>query len=112
MNPQVVEVLQASPWPGNLRQMHNVLRTAVVLLDCGEELTLDHLPEDFLAQSEVPVRALSVATADDQPLLSQVEIQVIRKTVAECRGNLSAAARKLGICRNTLYRKLGHPEGH
>jgi transcriptional regulator of acetoin/glycerol metabolism len=35
-----------------------------------------------------------------------VEILAIRRTVQECGGNISAAARKLGICRNTLYRKL------
>jgi transcriptional regulator of acetoin/glycerol metabolism len=112
MSPQVVEILQASPWPGNLRQMHNVLRTAVVLLGEGEEITLDHLAEDFLAQCELPRVAPAAAAASDPSLLSELETQAIRRTVADCGGNLSAAARRLGICRNTLYRKLGPGGGH
>ena len=96
--------------------MHNVLRTAVVLLGLDNEITEDHLSEDFLEQyqqtSSLPVNRkteeaeTSTPAIIDLPNLKSLEMLTIRKTVQECGGNISAAARKLGICRNTLYRKL------
>jgi len=106
MSPEVTRMLQASPWPGNIRQMHGVLRTAVVLMGQGDEMTLDHLSEDFLEQCDQAQAQVAEAVTLDQPLLSQVEEHAIRRAMTECEGNLSAAARRLGICRNTLYRKL------
>jgi transcriptional regulator with PAS, ATPase and Fis domain len=116
LSQEVTDIFVRYPWPGNIRQMHNVLRTAVVLLGIDNEITVDHLSEDFLEQYQqcvsLPVspetgeEAAPVPDSGDLPYLSRVEMLAIQKTVRECGGNISAAARKLGICRNTLYRKL------
>lgn len=110
---EVLDIFDSHPWPGNIRQMHNVLRTAVALLGHDDEITVEHLSEDFLEQCR-PIGSLSGETEEsdvaasrmDEPTsLDHLEMLAIRKAVDECGGNFSAAARRLGISRNTLYRK-------
>jgi transcriptional regulator of acetoin/glycerol metabolism len=105
----VLEILDNHPWPGNIRQMHSLLRTALALLDDDNEVTTEHLPDDFLDQyHEWLAQTRNEATCiDDAPLsLEEVERRTIKNTLRECGDNISAAARRLGIGRNTLYRKL------
>lgn len=100
-------------WPGNLRQLSNALTTAVALLDQGERvITWDHLPDDLrmeldaadqLASRRTALREVSVS---EEETLRALSFSVIEKTLEACRGNVSAAARRLGISRNTLYRRL------
>ncbi|MCB1917137.1 MAG: sigma-54-dependent Fis family transcriptional regulator [Rhodocyclaceae bacterium] len=114
-------------WPGNIRELQNVVRVALAL--CGEDeatITPQHLPEDFLAAATNPaapglagpatphvpgVAAARQPTAagegEERESLAAIERQAIARLLDECGGNLSAAARRLGISRNTLYRKLG-----
>lgn len=113
LSPEVVDIFENHPWPGNIRQMHNVLRTAVALLGHDDVITVEHLPEDFLEQfqkSELPVNEPPVtetggSVAEEPISLDYLEMMAIRKAVQECGGNISAAARRLGISRNTLYRR-------
>jgi transcriptional regulator of acetoin/glycerol metabolism len=117
LSADVVKVLTNHPWPGNIRQMHNVLKTAMALMGDGEAITLEHLSEDFLEQYHKDERhsgdtehmGKSSSIADGSTSLNHFEMLAIRKAVEECGGNISAAARRLGISRNTLYRKW---QGH
>jgi transcriptional regulator of acetoin/glycerol metabolism len=110
---EVLEIFDRHPWPGNIRQMHNVLRTAVALLGPDDEIKIEHLSEDFLEQCQQVKRQLGdmdkddigVPRMDELTSLDHLEMLAIRKAVEECGGNISAAARRLGISRNTLYRK-------
>ena len=99
--------MAAYRWPGNLRQLHNALRTAVALLAAGEcEIGFAHLPDD-LADDLRTRRAHDTARqAAAEASLRTQEADTIARVVETCRGNLSEAARRLGISRNTLYRKL------
>lgn len=94
------------PWPGNLRQLHNAIRVAVALLDADERIvTLDHLSEEILetaGDGQVGPRALSRQGAD----LRTTTRSAIDQALESTGGNVSAAARLLGISRNTLYRRL------
>jgi transcriptional regulator of acetoin/glycerol metabolism len=110
---EVLDIFDRHPWPGNIRQMHNVLRTALALLGHDDEITVEHLSEDFLEQCR-PVERISddmekgdigASIMDEPTSLDHLEMLAIRKAVEECGGNISAAARRLGISRNTLYRK-------
>ena len=119
ITPDLLSALAAYPWPGNLRQYASVLRTAIALLDPGET-TVDwpHLPDDMLAllrpaaASQVvapPATALTAAgpaMGPDQKL-ADISRAAVQQAIQNARGNLSAAARQLGISRQTLYRKLG-----
>jgi transcriptional regulator of acetoin/glycerol metabolism len=114
LDSEVTHIFEKHAWPGNIRQMHSVLRTSVALLGYDNEITVEHLPEDFLEQSmpgnHLPVRMESGGTASlrasDGTSLGQLEKNAIHNAVRECRGNIAAAARRLGISRNTLYRKM------
>jgi len=101
IDPEALRALRAYAWPGNLRQLRNVLRLSIALLDGEETLGLTHVPTEIRGSR---VRATS---AD----LRAVQARLVRETVARHRGNISAAARELGITRTTLYRKLGVSQG-
>ncbi|HEY1392375.1 MAG TPA: sigma-54-dependent Fis family transcriptional regulator [Methylibium sp.] len=143
----VLPLLQAYQWPGNIRQLASVLRTAAVMAAGELQITRAHLSDDFIEDAEraslgaagTPGPAVSgfaapviepvarVAALDgegaatapgptaevptDAPAsapttLEELELQTIRRAVEEAGGNISVASKRLGISRNTIYRKL------
>ncbi|MBI3146806.1 MAG: sigma 54-interacting transcriptional regulator [Pseudogulbenkiania sp.] len=111
--PAVWQVFSRYHWPGNLRQLHGVLRALYALLEPGEMLQQEHLPEELLEampeeEAELsPLAApLALPAAAHGERLAEVELQLMRRVLADCNGNVSAAARRLGVSRNTLYRRL------
>jgi transcriptional regulator of acetoin/glycerol metabolism len=95
-------------WPGNLRQLANVLRTAVAMLDEHENLIgWQHLPDDLQEELQLIVRPSVSPLAGDVPddLRAQSDA-AIQRVVADSAGNMSEAARRLGVSRSTLYRRL------
>ena len=105
LSPEVAAAFASYRWPGNLRQLANVLRTACALVDdeapCIEAC---HLPDDLAAQLLHRPRARPVQDSESD-LRLQAD-RCVRQVVQTSQGNLSEAARRLGISRNTLYRKL------
>lgn len=119
-------------WPGNVRQLTNVLRTASVLAGHETEIGIEHLPDDFVeevqsAQATSPSETIHPASPSPQTSqpaaqqsgaaavqpagwagkgLQEVEIEAITQALARCNGNVSQAARLLGVSRNTIYRKV------
>ncbi|HNC52240.1 MAG TPA: sigma-54-dependent Fis family transcriptional regulator [Accumulibacter sp.] len=96
-------------WPGNLRQLANALRTACALVGEDEEIIgWQHLPDDLVEELRNRPRpkdnGASAPGAGNN--LRELSNGVIRKAIDGCRGNLSEAARRLGISRNTLYRRI------
>jgi sigma-54 dependent transcriptional regulator, acetoin dehydrogenase operon transcriptional activator AcoR len=102
-------------WPGNIRQLFNVIRVAIALLDDDESLiTESHLPEELFetivagppgaAQGFDPWAAAPLEGASSMDAISR---QAAMRALDAAGGNISSAARQLGISRNTLYRKLG-----
>jgi transcriptional regulator of acetoin/glycerol metabolism len=87
-------------WPGNIRQLEMVLRTALAMREPGETvLTLDHLPDSMLDD-------LSSSERPQSGSIRENELEMIRQSLDSHQGNVSAAADALGISRATLYRKL------
>jgi transcriptional regulator of acetoin/glycerol metabolism len=95
-------------WPGNLRQLANLLRTCCALLDEHEDcIDWSHLPDDMaaaLTAADAPVTPLDKSVAPED--LRQLSARCIQQALGLAQGNRSEAARRLGISRNTLYRKL------
>ncbi len=89
-------------WRGNVRELANVVERAVALTD-HEMIVLEDV-RDLL--NEPPSGDLLAAAADRQLSLDQVERAYIRKVLDASDGNVSRAARILGIDRRTMYRKL------
>jgi two-component system repressor protein LuxO len=110
----VKALFRALPWPGNVRQVLNVIRNIVVLND-GGRVTLDMLPDTLdrqidagpLARPPAPPlpEALTLEDLLGQPLAA-IERQVIEATLARHGGSIPRAARVLEVSPSTLYRKI------
>ena len=118
--PSLMAMLQQYPWPGNLRQCASVLRTTCAMLDPHEEvLEWHHLPDDFQDELRRTDRFSAPKETPHPPQnLDELSQSAIQQALESCRGNVSHAARTLGISRQTLYRKLAtrrerlaHPRG-
>ena len=101
------EILARHRWPGNLRQLRLVIRTAIALLGAGRVIERQHLPPRFLEESRPHSEQGTVAMTQSGPeSLDHIACQAMRNAVQECDGNIAAAARRLHISRTTLYRRL------
>ncbi len=107
-------LLEAYDWPGNVRQLHAVLFRAAVFCD-GEALTADSFPQllemlgDQGDRLESRQRGIGIMLyTDDGNLreLEDIEADIIRLAIGHYRGKMTEVARRLGIGRSTLYRKL------
>jgi len=103
LTPQAMEKLLKYSWPGNIRELMNAIERAVVLsrkeyLD-AEELVL------MMADNSVDVKTTQNRSLENSPL-EEVEKMTILEAINACSGNKSEAARRLGITRKTLRKKL------
>jgi len=155
---EVMRLIRAYHWPGNVRQLANVLRTAAVMAAGESRITREHLSDDFLedagaalaqqprafaagspssgvvsagvpsagpasppsaASASMPsghaaAPATAAPAANEVPAapaptgatLEEIELETIRRAVEAAGGNISEASKRLGISRNTIYRKL------
>ncbi len=120
LDPEVRALFRHHPWPGNLRQLSNLLRTAVIMAEDEGIIRRQHLPDDFiediehslgLAAAPTPAASplpLAAAAIPPQGRLEDLALLAIEDAISRNAGNISAAARELGISRATLYRKLPH----
>jgi transcriptional regulator with PAS, ATPase and Fis domain len=110
--PTIMALFRAHSWPGNFRQLTNLMRTAMVMAGDDHEIRLEHLPDDFLEDiahaSPTAGPTVMALPHDDLATLDDIELSVIQKSLAAHDGNVSATARALGVSRNTIYRKI-HP---
>ena len=110
--PEVMALLRRHHWPGNVRQLHNLLRTAVAMADDGV-ITPAHLPDDFLDElrerggpaTGAPPLGTAEEAVSGSPRLQDVTLDAMARMLHQHQGNVSAAARALGISRTTIYRK-------
>jgi two-component system response regulator HydG len=102
LTPAALEALRAYRWPGNVRELQNVVERSVVLLDRGQ-VNVEDLPLELSlgAAGAVPTEALPLNEATDR-----FERQIVLRTLNRVDGNLSEAARVLGLHRNSLKAKL------
>ncbi len=118
-SPEAEQVLMAFPWPGNVRQLQNVVRGITVLHD-GPAVTLSMLPP-MLLQNNAEARAFRTGllypaagadTGGDISPLWKVERTAIENAIALCEGNIPKAAALLEISPSTIYRKKMMWEKH
>ena len=102
-----LERLERHDWPGNVRELQNALRRAAAL--CGEgPIRAEHLPPGLGERAGASARRAGEAAQDAAEIetLEEVERRHVLRAVELCAGNLAEAARRLGVGRSTLYRKL------
>jgi DNA-binding NtrC family response regulator len=109
ITPEALKILSAYRWPGNIRQLKNVIARSVIL-SRDTLLGVDELPRDIVGdvtREEQPERVCLISSLPpDGVTLREMEIDLIRRTIDQCEGNKSLAARQLGISRKTLYEKI------
>lgn len=88
--------IDALPWYGNIRELQHAVEKAVILTD-GIEIGESDIDGDTPATSGRP---------EGTQTIDQMEQKLIEKTIADCDGNLSQVASRLGISRQTLYNKI------
>ncbi len=93
-------------WPGNIRQLQYVLRLATVFAEESGCIELTHLPKEIVSWPGHDCTESIKTEEPALPQLRQAEISLIRASLLTNRFNISATARRLGISRQTLYRKL------
>ncbi|MEW6623474.1 MAG: sigma 54-interacting transcriptional regulator [Bacillota bacterium] len=102
ISPDIMALILNYSWPGNVRELRNVVERLVILAEEGTAKK-EHLPEQIklyrLSQLNEPISSLAEET-------ERTERQMILRTLEECQGNKSQAAKALGIPRSTLYYKL------
>jgi transcriptional regulator of acetoin/glycerol metabolism len=123
IEPEALDVLVRYHWPGNVRQLRNVVETMLLLRDF-DRLTVDDLPDEIKNSSDNEngpseklathnsTRAMKrLSTTDDLVTempndLQSTERETIRQALSATGGNVSRAAQYLGVARSTVYRKL------
>jgi len=98
----VLSLFERHPWPGNLRQLSSVLQIALAMAD-DQPILPEHLPDDFFAD----LQAINTQeTLTEQAALSAPSDDDLASALQACAGNISQLARRLGLSRNTLYKRL------
>ena len=124
LTPQALEALLSFDWPGNVRQLENVLERAIVLgqsnkietTDLPEEVLQNFSPinSDFLASKFSPNQTDNLKNANGtlkeivQTQIDRIEKEIIIKVLKSTKDNKAQTAKKLGISRASLYNKIKH----
>jgi transcriptional regulator of acetoin/glycerol metabolism len=117
LSPEIVELFNQHPWPGNVRQLVSVIQIAQAMSD-DKPIQTRHLPDDFFEdlkqnktnrnqlvnsetiQSEQTIEHLTI---EDKISADRAELLLVYN---EYKGNISQTAKALAISRNTLYKRL------
>lgn len=100
MSPEAERRIEAHTWPGNVRELKSALAHALALAAEGEPLAPEYLPDDVAE----PPGAMETNEGGGR---KAAEARALKEAMAAANGNLSEAARRLGVARSTLYRMLG-----
>ncbi|MGH9160134.1 MAG: sigma-54-dependent transcriptional regulator [Vicinamibacteraceae bacterium] len=104
VHPDAMRVLERYPWPGNIRELRNVIERAVILAP-GEFIEVSHLPPSMLETREVP-REETMLTLRPGMSVDEAETELIKLTLQHTGFNKTRAAETLGISLKTLHNKL------
>ncbi len=102
MEPEVTQLLKAHRWPGNIRELRNVIERSVILTT-GDTVTADSLPYELQHSSNVSQSVDNFLSAFSMASVEKLHIQ---KVLNHTRGNKAETARLLNIGIATLYRKI------
>ena len=105
---QALHQLLSYFWPGNIRELENIIQRAVILAT-GDFIESEHLPNDLLEDTMTKISTTTKSQPWSIPsgtTLLELETYWINQVLQSCSGNKTQAAQQLGINTSTLYRKL------
>ncbi|WP_372661424.1 sigma-54 interaction domain-containing protein [Cohnella sp.] len=105
IDPEVMNALMNYVWPGNMRELRNIVERIVIVSD-GGIITEEHLPQGLISEETLEVNMIEEDIPLKTRLSDQDENGIINDTLRKVYGNKSAAAKMLGISRGTLYKKM------
>lgn len=105
--PKVLELFDRHPWPGNLRQLSNVIQVALALAD-DDVIGTKHLPDDFFADLETALQGAQPVPSGNAYAHETEDLEELLRAAG---GNISRLAKRLGVSRNTLYKRLRERRG-
>jgi two-component system response regulator AtoC len=115
ISPAALDCLGKHPWPGNIRELRNVLEQVIIFCEV-DTIDVPHLPPNVARWADTEMQAASSgaggssaapeAKSQDEMTLEELETRHIFQTLERMRDNRTKAAEKLGISRRTLQRKL------
>jgi len=97
LSDEAEHALRKYHWPGNLRELHNLCHRWAITVE-GTEISLKHLPDHFSQKEDL--------STSQKKSLKSLGNALIEQALQEADGNISRAAKKLGIARSTLYRRM------
>ncbi|WP_432217129.1 sigma-54-dependent Fis family transcriptional regulator [Pseudomonas kribbensis] len=101
---EVLELFDRHPWPGNLRQVSSVMQVALAMAE-EQPVRPEHLPDDFFVDLEME------PLDTPEPLgIDLNDSEALNRELLAAGGNISHLARRLGVSRNTLYKRLRQAE--
>lgn len=103
VSPEALQILTKYEWPGNVRELKNIMERLVVLSKLNV-IPAEHIPDDIKGNKKLPSK--SVMSGKTMSTIQEMEEEMIRKTLSDSGRNKSLAAKRLGISRRTLYRKM------
>ncbi|MEI6058873.1 MAG: sigma 54-interacting transcriptional regulator, partial [archaeon] len=109
LSKEIVDMLQRYPWPGNIRELENIVERAIIL-GKEPELKAHDFPENLSQKNFIEDKAYNDGNDEqksDGPLsLKDMEYNKMVTALKECSGNISKAAKLLNVSRDTLYRRM------
>ncbi len=104
--PETINKLHEYSWPGNVRELRNVIERAINIAT-GEVITPEDLPEYVLNDTNtIKHHDKDTKVALLKKVVADAEIKAIKNAIKQCNGNRTLAAKKLGIHRTALYKKI------
>jgi transcriptional regulator with GAF, ATPase, and Fis domain len=105
LSPEAERLLEAHPWPGNVRELENEIQRALALVEPGDTLAPEHFSERLRAI--LPPIEASLRPGDTlRETLDRVEAWLIREALSAHGGRRAQTARRLGVTREGLYKKM------
>jgi DNA-binding NtrC family response regulator len=108
LSPEALALLEAHAWPGNVRELENAIQHALTFAEPGETLGREHFAER-LGNALAPLGPVLAQAAQDEPLrasVARVEAWLLRRALEAEGGCRAATARRLGLTREGLYKKM------
>jgi hydrogenase-4 transcriptional activator len=109
LSKETLDLFSQHWWPGNVRQLRNEIQRAVAMSAPGGLVGPEHLSPDFASLAEQPVASPRTSPRPTGPLnvaIEQLEREIIQDMLTHTDGNISEAARSLGLTRRGLYLKM------